>query len=161
MKSYFLTALFLLSPVLASAEDEIKGKVIWVTDGDTIGVLIKGNEKVKIRFNGIDAPESSQDYGNKAKQALSKRIHGQQVTVMVSDKDRYGRSIGTVFLDNENINLWLVANGYAWHYKRYSKDEALGKAEEKAKSAKLGLWSTAKPIPPWDYRKKKRDKAGK
>ena len=161
MKHYLLTILLLLSPVFATADEELKGKVIWVTDGDTIGLLIEGNEKVKIRFNGIDTPETSQEYGTKAKQALSKRIHGKQVRVMVSGKDRYGRSIGTVFLGKENINLWLVANGYAWHYKRYSKDEALANAEVKAKSEKLGLWSMLKPVAPWQYRKEKRDKAKK
>lgn len=162
MNRYILLAIILLlSPIFAIAEEDLKGKVIWVTDGDTIGLLIEGNEKVKIRFNGIDAPESSQDYGNKAKQALSKQIHGKQVRVKVASKDQYGRSLGTVFLGKENINLWLVANGYAWHYKRYSDDKTLAKAEDKARGEKLGLWSMPKPKAPWQYRQEKRDKAGK
>lgn len=131
MKISLLFSLLLFAPFIVSAEETLSGKIIWVTDGDTAGLLVEGNEKVKIRFSGIDAPESSQEYGKKVKQALSKRIHGKQVTVQVSGKDKYGRSIGTVFLDDENINLWLVANGFAWHYKNYSKDKALAKAEKK------------------------------
>ena len=155
MKHYIITAFFLLSPILAAADEELKGKVIWVTDGDIIGVLIEGKKKVTVRLNGIDAPEIGQDYSAKAKQALSKRIHEKQVTVKVSGKDKHGRSIGDVFLNKEDINLWLVANGYAWHYKRFSKDVTLANAEVKAQDAKIGLWSMTKPMAPWDYRRKK------
>ncbi len=154
MNPYLLTSILLLSlSSLALADEELKGKVIGIAEGDIIELLTEGKQKVKIRLNGIDAPESGQDYGAKAKQALVKRIHEKQVRVKIIGKDKYGRSIGDVFLGKEHINLWLVANGYAWHFKRFSKDETLANAEVKAQKAKIGLWSMAEPMAPWEYRR--------
>ena len=74
----------------------------------------------------------------------------------VQEKDKYQRSVGVVFLNNENINRALVANGYAWHYLKYSRDSELHSIEKIAKMKKKGLWRDEKPLPPWQYRAEKR-----
>ena len=79
---------------------------------------------------------------------------------MSSGTDRYGRTIGTVFVGEKNVNLMLVEAGYAWHYVQFAKDKKeYADAEASAKKARRGLWAdTAPPVPPWDYRKAKKSK---
>ncbi|MDH5327634.1 MAG: thermonuclease family protein [Gammaproteobacteria bacterium] len=128
------------------------GRVIHVADGDTITIL-NGKQKTKVRLAEIDAPESKQPYGKKAKQALAGWIAGKMVTVEPVGKDRYGRTIGKVYLDNRYINAAMVEAGYAWFYRKYGKDKNLLELESQARSARRGIWSVAHPIPPWEWRK--------
>jgi endonuclease YncB( thermonuclease family) len=145
-------SLLFLSGCLASAE-EIKGKVVSVADADTITVLDSSNTQHKIRFEGIDAPEKSQDYGTKATDALKAAIGKEPVRVVTTGRDKYGREMGTVFVGDQNLNSWLVENGWAWHYKKYSTDAKLAELETKARTARAGLWADSKaPIAPWDFR---------
>ena len=99
---------------------DFTGKVVGVTDGDTITVLRDGRERVKIRLDGIDAPEKSQPHRNGAKQFTSKACFGKTVTVVEKDTDRYGRTIGVVEVAGENVNLGVVQAGYAWWYRKYA-----------------------------------------
>ncbi len=155
MKPLFLLSLLFLSLSLFSAE--IKGKVVAVTDGDTITVLDemdKGN--FKIRLDKIDAPEKKQAFGNKAKQFLSSLIFGKQVTVRYKAVDRYGRIVGVVYCDGAEINLVMVQNGYAWHYCHYDKTPAYIQAEKQARADKKGLWVSNVPMNPYEFRKMKK-----
>lgn len=136
----------------AANQAEIVGKVVRIADGDTITVLDDEKHQFRIRLNGIDAPESGQPMGAKSKQALSEKIFSKQVVVKTHGKDKYKRIIGDVFLDNRNINFEMVADGWAWHFKKYSTDEKLAKAETAAREKKLGLWSYAESVPPWEWR---------
>jgi endonuclease YncB( thermonuclease family) len=133
------------------------GKVVGVTDGDTITVL-HDRQPHKIRLEGIDAPESGQAFGTKAKQVLSAKIFDKEVKIVWRSRDKYKRILGHVYDGEKNINLEMVKEGYAWHYVRYSKDAELAKAEREAKEAKRGLWADAKPIPPWEFRHPKKGK---
>jgi endonuclease YncB( thermonuclease family) len=152
-----VVALILTLPLPALAE-EFTGKVVGITDGDTIKVL-RGNEQVKIRLEGIDCPESHQAFGTKAKEATSELVFGKTVTVRDSGKDRYGRTVAEIILpDGKILNRELVRVGFAWWYKRYSKDESLGRLEAKARDSKVGLWADPNPIPPWDWRQNERTK---
>lgn len=146
-----LSLLFLL---LLSASTTFTGKVIKITDGDTIVVLVKGNEQVKIRLEGIDCPESKQDFGNKAKQAVSDLCFGKEVKIVKSGEDNYGRTLGFIFVGDVNVNKELLKQGLAWHYKQYNKDEEFAKLEKEARKMKIGLWSHSNPVAPWDFRKK-------
>lgn len=130
------------------------GKVVSVSDGDTITVLVDFEQK-KVRLAEIDAPEKKQAFGNKAKIALSDKVFGKTVTVDYKEKDRYGRFVGYVKVDNKNINLEMVEEGYAWRYTNYSKDYNYAIAQGKAQANKSGLWVDPNPIPPWTFRKKK------
>jgi endonuclease YncB( thermonuclease family) len=145
---HFLTAVFLLFG------QNFEGRVVSVTDGDTIGVLVNNMER-KVRLSDIDAPEKAQAFGSRAKMALSEKVFGKTVKVDVHDKDRYGRYVGTITIDNKNINLEMVKEGYAWWYRQYSKNYEFGKAEIEARNSKNGLWIDPFPIPPWEYRSKK------
>ena len=127
-------------------------KVVGISDGDTCTVLTADNQQVKIRLAGIDTPEKFQAFGTKAKQALSDKVFGQTVEVKEQTKDRYGRTVADLYLGTRWINLEMVAEGWAWHYKAYSKDSRLADAEQAARSRSLGLWADKAPQPPWEFR---------
>ncbi len=132
----------------------IEGRVVGVHDGDTITVL-QGTTQYKVRLDGIDAPELSQAFGKASKAFASDFAFGKTALVKVSGKDRYGRFLGEVFVDGSSLNREIVRAGLAWHYKQYSKDGSLAALEAEAHMLGKGLWKDAKPVPPWEYRKKK------
>ena len=76
-------------------------------------------------------------------------------------KDRYGRIIGEVMIGSRHINLEMVQDGMAWHYKQYSKSKELAEAEDLARKEKKGLWVDKEPVPPWEFRKTEREKSKK
>ncbi len=138
--------------------DEIRGKVVGIADGDTITVLDADKVQHKIRLEGIDAPERGQAFGTKSKEKLSELVGEKEVVVRWEKKDRYGRILGDVYLGDRLINLEMVQDGLAWHYKQYSKSKELADAEDEARKAKKGLWGVKSPEPPWDFRKRGREK---
>jgi endonuclease YncB( thermonuclease family) len=145
--------LFLLSVTIAHAATII-GKVVGVSDGDTITILTDAKESVKVRLYGIDAPEAKQAFGQRAKQELSSLVFGKIISVEVKDKDRYGRTVGRITLDQLPVNVEMVRRGYAWWYRDYAKkDVELATAEADAKNNKRGLWADKNPIPPWQFRR--------
>jgi endonuclease YncB( thermonuclease family) len=96
--------------------NQFSGKVVSVLDGDTIDILHNKRAK-QIRLNGIDAPEKGQAFGQKAKQFVSEQAFGKEVTVKTFGLDKYGRTIGDVFLpDGRMLNEELVREGLAWWY---------------------------------------------
>ena len=155
-KKYILIFFITLYAFTLNADEEIISYTnIVVVDGDTI----KFNNK-KIRLHGIDTPEIKQicknkkgdDFkcGIKVKLILIDLISSNQLKCIIHGNDRYKRLISTCFKKNININKWLVENGWALAYKKYSKiyiDEELF-----AKSNNLGLWQ-GKFIAPWEWRK--------
>lgn len=151
----FLIATLLLLPSLAYAD--FTGKVVGVTDGDTIKVMHNGREE-KVRLQGIDTPEKRQPFGTRAKQLTSHLAFGKTVTVKVTGRDQYGRTIGAVILpDGRNLNHELVKAGFAWWYRKYAPDDRLlEKLEAEARDAKAGLWRDPNPVPPWVFRRIKR-----
>lgn len=128
-------------------------KVVRVIDGDTIVVLNDRNEQIKIRLEGIDCPESGQDFGTQAKKATSDLCFGKQVKIDQSGIDRYGRVLGFVYTNDLCVNEELLKMGLAWHYKRYNQDENLAQLEWLARNNKIGLWGMKNPISPWDWRR--------
>ena len=137
---------------------ELIGKVIKVSDGDTITLLTDDKVSHKVRLNDIDAPEKKQPFGSKSRDNLASYIAGEIVTVRYKSKDRYGRVLGTIYFDNLDINLQQIKNGYAWVYKQYSKNQTYYKEEQKARDLKKGLWIEKEPIAPWEFRKQKKSK---
>jgi micrococcal nuclease len=153
---FILAALFLVVISLAHATNEITGKVVGITDGDTITVL-QDKTSYKIRLYGIDCPESHQDFGIKAKQFTSDLVYGKQVKAVQMDIDRkFGRTVGIVYIGDLCVNDQIIKNGLAWVYQRYCDTPICKdwlKLEQQARSSKIGLWSHPNPIPPWDFRK--------
>ncbi len=150
--------LFLLLIAATVHADEIRGKVVSIADGDTITVLDAKKVQHKIRFEGIDAPEKGQAFGTKSREKMSELVGEKDVVVKWEKKDRYGRILGDVHLGDRLINLEMVQEGLAWHYKQYSKSKELAEAEEEARKAKKGLWGDKSPEPPWEFRKRGREK---
>lgn len=138
--------------ISSTKPNEITGRVVSVSDGDTITVLDATKTQHKIRLNAIDAPESHQAYGQRSKQALSAKLFDRDVRVMMHDRDKYGRIIGDVYIDDRYVNKEMVEEGWAWHYKKYSTSPDLDEAEQKARVTRAGLWGDDLPIAPWDFR---------
>ena len=154
--------ILLCCPILLFAT-EFSAKVIRVVDGDSVNILrLPEREELKLRLYGIDAPEWKQAYGKESKDALNELLGtNREIFVKVLDKDRYGRLICKLHLNSEDIsvNEWMVSKGNAWHYEKYAPDDIkLQSAEENARNNKLGLWSFAEPIPPWEFRKNQKIK---
>ena len=139
---------------------DFTGKVVAVSDGDTITVLDDTHTQHIIRLTGIDAPEKRQAFGNVSKQSLVEQVAGQSVAVEWVKVDKYGRKVGKVLLAGLDCNLVQVKRGLAWHYKQYEREQShadrqsYAAAEAEAREAKLGLWRDAKPMPPWEFRHK-------
>ena len=150
-----LLPLLLLFTLSAQAET-LEGKVVKIADGDTLTLLTSSNQQVKVRLAGIDTPERKQPFGNRAKQALSSLAFQKQALVEIETKDRYGRTVGIVFVNGQNVNTELVKQGMAWVYRKYNKDMDLYELESRAKKEKLELWLDENPIPPWEWRRGKR-----
>lgn len=101
----------------------VTGKVIKVTDGDTVKVLDAAKKTHIIRLAGIDAPERGQPYGKAASKYLAKQINQKIVCITGSKRDRYRRLVGVIWYQNRDINLAMVEAGYAWHYKKYQREQ--------------------------------------
>jgi endonuclease YncB( thermonuclease family) len=130
----------------------LEGKVVGVSDGDTITLLVEFRPH-KVRLNGIDAPESGQAFGQVAKSKLSDLVFDREVRVSIADVDKYGRLVGDVFVGKTYINAEMVKAGLAWHYVAYSKDSALSALEAEARASRIGLWRDPQPVAPWDFRR--------
>ena len=155
-----LAFLCLLFFTLVSFAEELIGKVIKVSDGDTITVLDSNNQKHKIRLKGIDAPESQQAFGDISTQSLSELVYDKEVLVTWDKKDKYYRILGKVIVDGNDANYEQLTKGLAWYYKQYEKDlndedkKKYSEAEEWARNYTEGLWADSNSIPPWEYRRK-------
>lgn len=135
------------------AAERIPCRVVGVSDGDTIKCLTHDKRELKVRLAKIDAPESRQDFGSRAKQKLSEKVFGRNVELDVSSTDRYGRLVATVTLGKRDINHEMVEDGFAWVYRNFTNDPNYISSENRARANKRGLWLGHKPIPPWDWRR--------
>lgn len=137
----------------------LSGKVVRVSDGDTVTILDGANRQHRIRLAGIDAPETRQPYGQASRKNLASLIAGKEVTVESQKADKYGRTVGVVWLDGKDICLEQVSAGMAWHYKQYAREQhaterqSYADTEQNARVLKVGLWQDRNPMAPWVYRK--------
>jgi endonuclease YncB( thermonuclease family) len=168
-----IPALFALCISIAHAD--ISGKVVVVTDGDTIKVLDANGKLHKIRLSGIDAPEKGQPFGKASREHLASLVAGKSVRVESSKTDRYGRVLGKIWVqppDCQDCGRTLDANhaqvlsGMAWWYQYYANQQPLEDRERyksavtDARQRKLGLWSEPEPVPPWAWRRGERNPRG-
>lgn len=130
------------------------GRVVGITDGDTITVLDELNQQHTIRLAEIDAPERGQPWGDRSRQELSALVFGKSVSVQQTDTDRYGRMVARVFSDGREVNRAMVEEGAAWAYRQYLTDDTLTATEARARQSRAGLWSMsdAQTVPPWEWR---------
>ena len=161
----FLADSFLsLVSLLAYAESiRYEATVVGISDGDTITVLDANKEQHKIRLQGIDAPEKAQAFGKVSKHYLSQLVFSKKVTIEYEKYDRYKRQVGKVIVNGSDANLAQITNGMAWHFKKYEGEQSqedrrtYSNAEQRARNAGMGLWVEDKPIPPWEYRRAKKN----
>ena len=104
---------FLVSLSIAASADTLTGKVVKITDGDTLYVLDANYQQHKIRLAEIDAPERKQTFGNASRKHLATLVAGKQVTVKWDKRDRYSRIVGFVIVDGHDVNLAQVRAGKA------------------------------------------------
>lgn len=132
-------------------------RIVDVTDADTV-TLEYGpegeRETNRVRFAGIDAPESDQPYGYQATAYMMDRIRASESLTVRVEKDtgRWERLVGVLYLDGASLNRWLVEQGHAWVYDHYNDDPRLPEVEKKARAEGRGLWSMDDPTPPWEWR---------
>ena len=137
---------------------EIQGKIERVVDGDTVVFVSATGQRIRLRLAGIDAPEMAMPYGDLAKNMLIQLVGAEEVTVYASKLDRFGRAIAKVIAKDRDVNLALINQGLAWHYKRYAHEQtssdadAYAQTENEARAREAGLWKETRPVPPWAYR---------
>jgi len=161
VRKQIVIILLILAALCLSAPAQrrtITGKVVTVEDGDTLTVLDAEKRQHEIRLDGIDAPESAQAFGDKARQSLSDLVRGKTVTVTGSRVARNGWIVGKVALDGKDINLEQIRRGSAWFYRKYANELSYADAkiyelaETEARDKGRGLWASPGPIPPWELR---------
>jgi micrococcal nuclease len=169
---FSVTAIICLSATPLLARKPIRtvdGIVTHVSDGDTVKLETAEGAKLKIRLYGIDAPEMEkisrrtgmvskpgQPYGEEAYEALKSKMLDSKVKVDIMATDRYKRMVGIVYLDNKNINLEMVKEGWAWAYREYLDRPYASEyldAEREARTKRSSLWQQPNPQPPWEFRK--------
>lgn len=169
MKKMLIASLLLLS--LAASAETIEGRVIKVSDGDTVNILDDAHQKYHVRLSGIDAPEKDQPFGKRAQQKLSELVFGKTVVFEWSKRDHRDRPVGKLYVAQSNCpscapvdtGFEVLKAGLAWHYKQYQREQTpedrvrYSEAEESARSLRNGLWYDENPTPPWEWRKAKRE----
>ena len=154
----WIVAVLLIGLQWIAHADVLLGHVISVSDGDTITVLDDNKQRHVIRLMGIDAPEKAQAYGQKAKESLSDLVFNKEVSVTWFKRDRYGRTVGQVYVDDTDVCLEQIKRGLAWHYKDYEREQSVEDrtryaiAEEQARITRIGLWADSNAIEPSKFR---------
>ncbi|MBV6475224.1 MAG: hypothetical protein MOGDAGHF_00741 [Rhodocyclaceae bacterium] len=149
-----LPILLALAATAPARAEILEGRVIRISDGDTLVVLDANRKQHKIRVVGIDAPETAQAFGNRARQHLASLAFGKTVTVEWQKQDKYGRIVGKVLTNCDqpgcplDAGLEQLKGGMAWWYRKYAGEqsaedrERYERAEQAARDGKLGLCET-------------------
>lgn len=127
-------------------------EITYFYDGDTVKIKDAGYE-YRLRITNIDTPERNQAYGKKSRRALMDFCDEADIYVAISGYDKYGRKLGMLLCNQQDVSKHMVKYGHAWVNKRYSKDYSLAVLQDKARESKLGLWQAKQQIPPWVWRK--------
>lgn len=148
--------------------------VVGVSDGDTITARCGESgayEQIKVRMQGIDAPERKQPYGARSKEALSDLVFQRLAELRCGKTDRYQRKVCSVWVAPAaspdgprtlDAGLAMVNTGMAWWYRAYAREQSPQErvdyeaAEGDARRRRSGLWSDAAPLAPWDWRRSSR-----
>lgn len=151
----FYKIILLLFVNITFSQTTLTAKVIGIKDGDTVVVLDSLNNQITLRLAEVDCPEKNQPFGTKAKQFTSDQVYLKTIKYVITDTDRYGRSIAMIYYDSDNkyLSAEIIKAGMGWHYKRYSTSKELANLEISAKKNKKGLWIDNNPIEPSAWRK--------
>ena len=147
----------------AAVAAELVGRVVAITDGDTLTILDAGRRQHKVRIAGIDAPEKRQPWGERSRQHMANLAFGKSPLADCYKKS-YERQVCRVYVAGADVGLAQVAAGLAWWYRKYANEQTAedrGRyeaAEQEARSRRLGLWADPQPVPPWEWRAARRRK---
>lgn len=153
-----------LLPAAHAAGESYKltGKVVRVSDGDTVNLLVESKQE-RIRLASIDAPETAhgssqpgQPFGEASRKNLAQYVAGKTLTVVCFEKDHYNRHICDIPVDGTTANRLQVEQGFAWANQqakgKFLRDKSLVDLEKSARHKKLGLWAEPGAVAPWDWR---------
>ena len=141
----------------------LAGRIVGISDGDTVTLLDVNKVQHRIRIAGIDAPEKKQAFGTRSKSSLSDMAFNRAVEADCRKADRYQRQVCVVYVNGKDIGLEQIRTGMAWWYREYSKEQTLHErreyeqAESQAQRRQLGIWSHSNPVPPWQWRRDRRN----
>jgi len=160
LKPWYFAIAAIVSAVVAALPacplHDAAGRPVWrvetVHDGDTVTCLDTDGKPRKIRLQGIDAPEFDQPYGRLSRNTLDGKLSGRAVRVEGTAHDQHGRLLGTLWIEDRNINREMVADGLAWVFGGFSPDPDLVAAESAARQGRRGLWADQHPVSPSQWR---------
>ncbi len=138
-------------------------RVIRVVDGDTVVVSTAESLNLKVRLQGIDAPECGMPFGPQAQRFLEQLVLGRTVQMTTTGRDRYGRTVATLAMGEHDVGFALLQAGFAWHDSRYDRHRtanilpSYGEAQRHAELRKEGLWATPTPTEPRLWRKNQQE----
>lgn len=141
--------------------EHIAGRVISVSDGDTLTLRDAAGRRHRVRLATIDAPEREQAFASQSRQHLARLALNRDVQLRVLNRDNYDRLVAVVEVDGRDVNLMQITAGMAWHYRAHQRQQsaqerhAYAQAELKARRAGLGLWGQNQPVAPWDFRRQR------
>jgi micrococcal nuclease len=135
--------------------------VVGITDGDTLTARCPDHQPaaIKVRLADIDAPELRQAWGRRSKESLAALCFGHEATVLPRTTDRYGRTVAEVSCASVDAGAYQLRSGMAWVFRRYTTNTSLLALEAEARQSRIGFWADAVPIPPWEWRKRRRTDA--
>jgi endonuclease YncB( thermonuclease family) len=140
--------------VASLARAELVGRVVSVSDGDTLTLLVD-KKQVKVRLDAIDAPERGQPYGRHSQESLVELCAKRSARVVERGVDRYGRTVGVIVCDGVEANSEQVRRGMAWVFDRYApRSSPLYGLQREAQATRRGLWTDPQPIAPWAWRRR-------
>lgn len=144
-----------LAAQAAPPRQSLTATVVAVNDGDTVVIEAAGDPPavLRVRIEGIDAPESCQPWGREAGEALRQRVLGREVRVELRGQDVYRRSLGRLSIDGEDLGGWMLSQGHAWTYGRRADTTGYGLLQRQARDARLGLFSLPDPMRPEVFRR--------
>jgi endonuclease YncB( thermonuclease family) len=154
MRALALLAVLALVPLAARAD--LVGRVVSVSDGDTLTILVE-TKQVKVRLDAIDAPERGQPFGKRSQESLAELCVKRTARVVEKGLDRYGRTVGTIVCDGVEANSEQVRRGMAWVFERYApRNSPLYGLQRDAQATRRGLWVDPRPVSPWAWRTRAR-----
>jgi endonuclease YncB( thermonuclease family) len=149
-----------LSGTVAAVDRQLPGRVLWVVDGDSLVLDVRGSH-YRVELAGIDAPELNQPWGPAAADRLKRALTGGFIVVDSADIAPDGQVRGRVTYKNRDVGLDLLHEGLAWSTigavteTPYETNHPYRDAEAGARQARRGLWSDEHPVPPWEWREQR------
>ena len=154
-----LLFLVLTGQILNAWADVLEGRVVGITDGDTITLLDQHYQRHRIRIGGIDAPEKGQPFGERSKQHMAELAFGRDAKADCYKIDPYGRDVCNVYVNGKDVGLAQLDAGLAWWFRKYAHEQHpkdrtnYEAAEDRAAADRVGLWQDKNPVPPWEWRR--------